>query len=122
LHPVGQQRSDVAPEQEVIGTWRQAALQSCGSPTSCSTVQGSPSSGQVVGQVVRGSHVSPMLTWPSPQTGWPQSLSFAGRHPVGQQPSSSRQATIARCVQVRVQLWIEPLAISVVQASPSSQV
>ena len=44
----------VDPEQVVMGTWRQAALHVDGSPTSTSVVQGSPSSGQVVGQLPAG--------------------------------------------------------------------
>jgi len=101
--------------------WRHAELQVTGLPTSCSKVQGSPSSGQVVGQVAGGSQVSPAPMWPSPQVG-SQSLSVAAVQPAGQQPSLSRQATTAKCVHPRVQSWIEPLAMSVVQASASSQV
>jgi len=119
VQPVGQQWSAAAVEQVVIGTWRQAALQVSGLPTSTSAVHGSPSSGQVVGQVLGGSQVSPFPTWPSPQTGR-QSESLVSSQPTGQQPSSLRQATMARCVHPRVQFWIEPLSMSVVQASPSS--
>lgn len=121
MQPVGQQRSRVRPEQLVIGRWRQAALQVAGSPTRISVVQGSPSSGQVVGQVLGGSQVSPVSIFLSPQVAW-QSLSVAGVHPEGQQPSPLRQATIVVCVQWREQSLLDPLAMSTVQASPSSQV
>lgn len=120
LQPVGQQKSDLEPEQVVIGTCRQAASQWAGSPVSCSFVQGSPSSGQVVGQVVGGSQVSPAPIRPSPQTGW-QSESVAALQPGGQQPSSSRQAVSASCWQARVQPATDPDARSTVQASASSQ-
>jgi hypothetical protein len=120
VQPVGQQKSDREPEQAVIGTCRQAELQWAGSPVSCSLVQGSPSSGQVVGQVVGGSQVSPAPIRPSPQRG-PQSESVATVQPGGQQPSSSRQAVIASWLQARVQLATEPEAMSTVQASASSQ-
>lgn len=84
-------------------------------------MQGSPSSGQVVGQVLGGSQVSPASTFLSPQVAW-QSVSVAGVQPEGQQPSPLKQATIAVCVQWREQSLLEPLAMSPVQASPSSQV
>src|SRR5579863_2418796 len=113
---LGQQRSEVAPEQVVMGMWRQATLHCATSPTSSSVVQGSPSSGQVVGQVVLGSQVSPAPTWLSPHVG-AQSLSLAALQPAGQQPSSLRQAAMGAWVQCRVQLAIDPLATSVVQAS-----
>jgi hypothetical protein len=118
--PVGQQKSAFDPEQAVMGTCRQAALQWTGSPMSCSFVQGSPSSGQLVGQVLGGSQVSPAPIRPSGQWGL-QSESVAVVHPAGQQPSSSRQAVIASCWQVRVQPATEPEARSTVQALASSQ-
>ena len=104
-----------------MGRWRQARLQWSGSPTSSSVVQGSPSSGQVVGQVVLGSQVSPAPTWLSPHVA-AQSLSLVALQPAGQQPSSFRQATMGAWVQWRVQLALDPLATSVVQAFWSSQV
>src|SRR5215831_20290449 len=55
VHPVGQQRSAVVPEQAVMGTWVQATLQWAASPVSRSIVQRSPSSGQLVGQLSGGS-------------------------------------------------------------------
>src|SRR5450432_2253524 len=60
LHSVGQQPSFWVPEQRRIGTWAQAAEQLAADPTSWSTVHGSPSLGQLVGQVEIGSQVS----WP----------------------------------------------------------
>ena len=104
-----------------MGTWTQATLQCSGSPISISVVQGSPSSGQVVGQVVLGSQVSPAPTCLSPHVP-AQSLSLAALQPGGQQPSSFRHAKTGAWVQRRVQLAIEPLARSVVQAFWSSQV
>jgi hypothetical protein len=95
-------------------------LQWAGSPVSSSRVQGSPSSGQAVGQVVGGSQVSPAPIRASPQRG-PQSESVATLHPAGQQPSSSRQAVIVSCRQTRVQPATDPAARSTVQASASSQ-
>jgi hypothetical protein len=105
----------------VTGAWTQATLQRSGAPTSISVVQGSPSSGQVVGQVALGSQVSPAPTCLSPHIP-AQSLSLAALQPGGQQPSSFEQATRGAWVQRRVQLPIEPLARSVVQAFWSSQV
>jgi hypothetical protein len=83
-------------------------------------VHGSPSSGQVVGQVVGGSQVSPAPIRPSPQRGL-QSESVAPVQPAGQQASSSRQAVIVSCWQARVQPATVPEARSTVQASASSQ-
>jgi len=103
-----------------MGKWTQAALQAAASPTSLSAVQGSPSSGQEVGQLDGGSQVSKAPTCPSPQRG-AQSLSVAAEHPAGQQPSPSMHAVIAWCEQRRVQASLEPEAKSAVQASPSSQ-
>jgi len=118
---LGQQRSERVPEQLVMGTWRQVTSQCSGSPTSSSVVQGSPSSGQVVGQVVLGSQVSPAPTCLSPHLP-AQSLSLSALQPGGQQPSSFMQPTMGAWVQRRVQLALDPLARSVVQASSSSQV
>ena len=84
-------------------------------------VQGSPSSGQVVGQVLGGSQVSPAPMRPSPQLGL-QSSSVAALQPAGQQPSLFRQAVIGSCQQARVQPATDPAARSTVQASASSQV
>ena len=97
----------VAPEQVVIGVCRQAASQRVGSPLNPSEVQGSPSSGQVVGQVAGGSHVSPAPTLPSPHTG-SQSPSVAAVHPGGQQPSPLKQPEMGWCEQLRVQPSTEP--------------
>src|SRR6185295_15324891 len=69
VQPVGQQESAFAPEQAVIGTCRQAALQVAEAPVSCSAVHGSPSSGQDVGQLAGGSQVSPAPMRPSGQWG-----------------------------------------------------
>ncbi len=121
MQPVGQQWSVVEPEQLVMGTCRQAKSHVAGDPTGTSRVQGSPSSGQVVGQLDGGSQVSPASTFPSPQDG-AQSVSFDAEQPAGQQPSLFRQVTIGMCVQLREQSLAEPLAMSVVQALPSSQV
>lgn len=104
-----------------MGTWRQSTSQWAGSPLSCSIVQGSPSSGQVVGQVLGGSQVSPAPMWPSPQLGL-QSESVATVQPAGQQPSLSRQAVMGSWLQARVQPATDPEARSTVQASASSQV
>ena len=121
VHPVGQQASPAAATQLVIGTWRQVTLQLAASPVSCSAVHGSPSSGQVVGQVLGGSQVSPAPIRPSAQLG-AQSRSLAPEQPGGQQPSPARQAVTVWWVQVRVQPSAEPETISTVQALASSQV
>jgi hypothetical protein len=121
VHPVGQQESRPAPEQEVMGMCRQAAVQVAALPTSCSDVQGSPSSGQVVGQVLGGSQVSPAPARLSPHCGL-QSLSVAAVQPSGQQPSSERQPAIGWWMQAREHPSGDPDAKSSVQALPSSQV
>jgi hypothetical protein len=120
VHPVGQQPSYI-PEHAVIGTCRQAAVQSAALPVSCSAVQGSPSSGQRVGQVLGGSQVSPAPTCLSPHCG-AQSRSVAAEQPGGQQPSSDRQPVIGWWTQARVHASVEPDAKSSVHASSSSQV
>src|SRR5215831_17703928 len=119
--PVGQQPSLVSGAQAVIGTWRQAAVHEAASPISRSAVQGSPSSGQDVGQLAGGSQVSPAPTCPSPQRAGPQSLSVVAEQPAGQQPSPERQAVIGWWKQARVQVSSEPAAKSRVHASASSQ-
>src|SRR5690348_12318623 len=91
--PVGQQRSDVAPEQVRIGMCSHLTLQAFGSPESFSAVQGSPSSAQVVGQLLGGSQVSDISTRPLGQTGT-QSESVAPVQPVGQQRSPAAQAVM----------------------------
>jgi hypothetical protein len=121
VQPVGQQESALPPEQVVIGMWRQATLHIAASPVSCSTVQGSPSSGHEVGQVLGGSQVSPAPTWRSPQLGM-QSRSFAAEQPNGQQPSSGIHAVSGVWLQLREQPSMEPDAWSKVHALPSSQV
>jgi hypothetical protein len=90
VQPVGQQASRRFPEQVMIGTCRHAALQVEALPVICSAVQGSPSSGQEVGQLLGGSQVSPAWMWSSPHCGL-QSLSLFLLQPSGQQPSPERQ-------------------------------
>lgn len=99
--------------------WAQAALQVAADPTSWSTVQGSPSSAQLVGQVDAGSQVSPAWTWRSPQTP-PQSLSLAAVHPAGQHRSPPAQAVTGTCEQARVQPSVVPRAKSSVHGSLSA--
>jgi len=96
-------------------------LQLAASPVSCSAVQGSPSSGQEVGQVLGGSQVSPAPMRPSVQRG-AQSRSLALEQPGGQQPSPAMQAVTGWWTHVRVQPSVEPDATSTVQALASSQV
>jgi hypothetical protein len=67
--PVGQQPSTLNPEQLVRGTWRQRTLHISGTPSSRSSVQLSPSSGQLVGQLEDGSQLSPLSTRPLPHLG-----------------------------------------------------
>lgn len=121
VHPVGQHRSGFVPEHVVIGRWRQAALQVSEEPVSCSVVHGSPSSGQVVGQLLGGSHVSPAPTRLSPHFG-AQSLSFSAEQASGQQPSFGIQPVMRAWLHAREQPSTDPDAWSNVQASPSSQV
>lgn len=121
VHPVGQHRSALVPEQVVIGTWRQAALQVSEDPVSCSVVHGSPSSGQVVGQLLGRSHVSPAPTRPSPHFG-AQSLSVSAEQAAGQQPSFGTQPVMGAWLHAREHPSTDPDAWSNVQASPSSQV
>lgn len=109
------------PEQPVIGTWRHEASQLAAPPVNRSTVHASPSSGQVVGQVLGGSHVSPAPILRSPHVA-AQSPSVAVEQPFGQQPSPSMQPVIDAWAQARVQAWPLPDARSRVQAFPSSQV
>ena len=104
----------------MIGTCWHALVHWRGSPISRSTVHGSPSSGQAVGQVDGGSQVSPAWIRPSLQVA-AQSASVAAVQPAGQQPSPLKQAVIAPWVQVRVHAATEPAATSTVQASPSLQ-
>jgi hypothetical protein len=120
VQPVGQQESRVAPEQAVIGIWRQAALHVSREPTIRSSVHGSPSSGQTDGQVFRGSQSSPAPSFPSPHTG-AQSLSLAAPQPAGQQPSLATQAVMGAWLHAREHDSIEPVAWSDVHAFPSSQ-
>jgi len=120
VHPVGQHESALAPEQALMGTCRQAALHVSAEPVICSIVQGSPSSGQVVGHEAGGSQVSPAPMCPSGQRG-AQSLSLVSQ-PAGQQPSSETQAVIGVWLHVREHASTEPDAWSKVHASPSSQV
>src|SRR6185436_10889540 len=86
-----------------------------------SWVQGSPSSGQVVGQLEAGSQVSVLSTRPLPHTGT-QSVSFIPLQPGGQQRSPAVQAVMAACEQVRVQSLMRPAVVSMVHESPSSHV
>ena len=119
MQPLGQQESPFAPEQTVIGTWRQATLHELGSPVSCSAVHGSPSSGHEVGQVLGGSQVSPAPMCPSRQVGL-QSRSLTSEQPGGQQPSSGVHPVTGLWLQLREQFSIEPDAWSNVHALPSS--
>ena len=100
--------------------WRQSASQVLGLPTSWSRVHGSPSLGQMVGQLSAGSQVSPAPRRLSPQIG-AQSASVAAEQPAGQQPSPVTQAVMSRWVQVRVQPSTDPETTSTVQALASSQ-
>jgi hypothetical protein len=109
------------PEHWVIGTCRHAPVQVAALPVSCSAVQGSPSSAQVVGQVPGGSQVSPAPMSLSPHCGL-QSPSLPAVQPIGQQPSPDRQPVTGWWMQVRVQPSGDPEAKSSVQASASSQV
>jgi hypothetical protein len=106
VHPVGQHESALAPEQALIGTCRQTALHVSAEPIIWSIVQGSPSSGQVVGHEAGGSQVSPAPMCPSEQRA-AQSLSLAWQ-PAGQQPSSETQAVIGVWLHVREQASTEP--------------
>lgn len=121
LQPVGQHESARVPEQAVIGTCRQAAVHAAAVPVICSAVQGSPSSGQVVGQLGGGSQVSPAPIFLSPQVG-AQSLSVSGEQAGGQQPSFETQVVIGAWLHDREHPSTEPVAWSNVHASPSSQV
>ena len=94
----------------------QWAVQWALSPASRSRVQGSPSSGQVTGQVAGGSQVSPAASRPSPQV-TAQSVSPSASQPAGQQPSPETQAVIARWLHAREHPLGVPVAPSVVQAS-----
>jgi len=105
----------------VIATCRQAASQVAALPVIRSIVHASPSSGQVAGQVVGGSQVSPAPIFRSPHVG-AQSPSVAGEQPAGQQPSPEMQPVIGSWTQARVQASLVPDARSRVQAFPSSQV
>ena len=107
VQPVGQHRSVFVPEQAVIGTCRQAALQVWEEPVSCSVVHGSPSSAQVVGQLLGGSQVSPAATRLSPHFG-AQSLSLSAEQAAGQQPSSGMQALMRAWLHAREQPSTDP--------------
>jgi hypothetical protein len=119
VQPVGQHASALAPEHAVIGVRSQKALHWLGVPTSFSRVHASPSSGQMVGQLPGGSHVSPIPTRPSLHAG-AQSPSVSAVHPDGQQPSPARHPVMRMCEQLRVQASTEPPATSTVHASRSS--
>src|SRR5262245_24482193 len=68
--------------------------------------------------VLPSSHCSPDSTTPLPHTG-AQSLSLLAFAPLGQQPSLLAGVVIGACVQRAVQA--DPTSVSVVHASPSSQ-
>ena len=84
----GSSRSASSAEQVVIGSVAAGGVAGVGGALSCSGVHGSPSSGQVVGQLLGGSQVSPAPTRPSPHFG-AQSLSVVGR-------AGRRAATVVR--------------------------
>lgn len=121
VQPVGQHRSLVLPEQIVSAAEAQAALQVAAPPASVSTVQASPSSGQVVGQVEGGSHVSPPSTTPFPHTG-AQSESVWPLHPRGQHLSPAAHAVMGAYEQRRVQSSTRPETVTAVQGAVCSQV
>src|SRR6478752_2348706 len=100
VQPVGQHRSAFVPEQVVIGTCRQAVLHVSEAPVSCSVVHGSPSSRQLVGQLLGGSHVSPAPTRLSPHFG-AQSLSVSAEQAAGQHPSFGMQPVMYAWVHER---------------------
>ncbi len=117
--PGGQQPSPL--RGTVIGVNRQCALQVPPSTTS-SVVHASPSS-QLVGhtpapEVIAVSHISPGSRWPSPQLA-AQSLSLPELAPGGQQPSPLTGVVIGTFVHRAVHA--SPIRVSVVHASPSSQ-
>jgi hypothetical protein len=86
-------------------------------PPSVSVVQALPSS-QLVTQPVLGSQVSPGSSTPLSQMAG-QSVSVNASPPGGQQPSPSKGAVMSPCVHSVRQA--EPLSVSVVHASASSQ-
>ncbi len=102
-----------------MGSWLQARSHSAALPLAVSAVQASPSS-QSAGQDAGGSQVSPASTTPLPQTTG-QSPSSRLLQPAGQQPSPPLQSTMGSWLQARVHSAALPLAVSAVQASPSSQ-
>jgi hypothetical protein len=97
----------------------QATLQLAALPVMVSIVHALLSS-QVVGHVLGGSQVSPAEITPSPHLG-EQSLSLPMLQPAGQQPSSFAQAVIGSWVQATLQVAAVPVMMSLVHATPSSQ-
>jgi hypothetical protein len=85
-----------------------------------SVVQLSPSSGQVAGQVLGGSHDSPASTTPLPHIA-EQSPSLEELHPEGQHMSPAAQAAMGALEHERVQSLTFPEVESDVQAFKSSQ-
>ena len=102
----------------LIGACEQAAEQLDADPTSVSVVHATPSL-QLAGQ--SPSHVSDPSTTPLPQLA-EQSLSFKALHPGAQQPSASVHASIGAMAQRTSQVSAEPVRVSAVHATPSSQV
>ena len=117
LHPAGQHPSP--PTHIVIATELHAALQLAALPVSVSVVHALPSS-QLVGQLPGGSHVSSGSMTPLPQLG-EQSLSEPLLQALGQQPSSSAQASIGVDSHAAVHSAALPMSASTVHALPSSQ-
>lgn len=124
-HPVGQKSSP--PVQSVIATYAQVVSQPCPMTRAiCPTigVQSSLVSGQAPASPagISVSHSSIPVTTPSPQTVFSsQSVSVCGPQPLGQQPSSLMQSSIAVEAQTAEQDEALPSNASAVQLFPSSQ-
>jgi hypothetical protein len=117
VQPGAQQPSP--PLHAVIGDVAHATLQFAALPVMKSVVHAMPSL-HVTGHDAGGSQVSPICITPSPQLA-EQSPSVAVVQPAGQHPSSAPHAVIAVRSQRRSHVSAEPVAMSIVQALPSSQ-
>lgn len=117
--PGGQQSS--LSKLASAGRCVQTAVQLALEPLSSSVVQATLSS-QLLGHgtLLFGSHVSSLLTTPSPQLGL-QSLSELESASGGQQPSPFAALVIGVCVHVAVHSAAAPSSLSFVQGSLSSQ-
>jgi len=115
--PDGQQPSPAA--QLEIGVLLHAASHVAASPESESIVHASESS-QSVGQLLGGSHVSPLSMTPLPQV-TEQSLSVVLSQPAGQQASPPAQLTIAVRLHAKLHVSAAPVIESMVHAFESSQ-